>query len=196
MNDDLGDQTSQTTLRTEIYTSEDEQEMMNYYGYINGQQRPGKSKTLRSIKQSSPQPKQPQVTDCQKLKESFVLPNNVCEQKSSMHIQFNQKQRIPSIKPLRMVADSPMEQTENNATIKNSEAIQSTQTIGFKRSNSSQFHQSIRIMDEKHVIVKPPKIPQAISGDNERPTILQRQNEAFARKRRIKNKKAKNFLKR
>ena len=56
---------------------------------------------------------------------------------SSMHNKFNQKQRIPSIKPLRAMPDSPFEQTENNDTIKNSEAIQSLQTHGLKRSNSS-----------------------------------------------------------
>ena len=114
-----------------------------------------------------------------------------------MHVQFNQKQRIPSIKPFRVIADSPLEPTENNATMKYSEAVQSTQTIGLKRSNSSQFHQSIKIMDEKHALLRPPKIPQAFGGDNEsRPAILQRQNEAFARRRRIKNKKNKSSLRR
>jgi hypothetical protein len=30
----MKDQSSQTTLRTEIYTSEDEEEMINYYTYL------------------------------------------------------------------------------------------------------------------------------------------------------------------
>ena len=38
--DDMVDQSSQTTLRTEIYTSEDEEEMMNYYTYLSTYKKP------------------------------------------------------------------------------------------------------------------------------------------------------------
>ena len=49
---DFDDQSEQTTLRTEIYTSEDEEEMMQYYSYLSTykKQNLDEQKTVQKMK--------------------------------------------------------------------------------------------------------------------------------------------------